>query len=83
MLKEDSDATVVIGMLKRFLALMDSSENLRLLFFHNSSTSICSKNRKPRFGSSKYVSTWFFPNLSPNSLLHSFNSYYNIEQISL
>jgi len=34
MLKEDSDATIVIGMLKRSLAIMDCLENLRILFFH-------------------------------------------------
>jgi len=51
MLKEDSNATVVIGMLNRSLPIIDNSENLRLLFFHHSNTSMCSKNRKPRFGS--------------------------------
>jgi len=75
MLKEDSDATIVIGMLNRSLVIIDSLENLRLLFFHHSNTSMCSKNRKPRFGSSKYVSSWFFPNLLLNSSLRSFNSY--------
>jgi len=74
MLKADSDATIVIGMLNKSLAMIDKSEKRWLLLFHHSRASILSVISASNVGSSKYMSSWFFPVLTEAWILRCFNS---------